>query len=470
MIFSDAAVSAVAQDQLGRSAAAEALYRMLSDPALETPLTVGVFGGWGTGKTSLMRLLQEKIVADKGESHALPLWFDAWAYARQETSLWRALLLRITGELGRRTVELVQNDEQREQLRATLDMLETSLYRSQTIEDRGDLRVNWSAAMPFAADLALRYATAGLSDMAKDEKTGEGPFARFVKVLKGDDAKEAVKFIERESRERYIAEVRSLEQFRRAFQEALKLANVGADGGQRLFLFVDDLDRCLPDDAVAAIEAIKLFLDFPGCVFVLGMDSDVVETGIRARYAKYFVNGEAPFRPGDYLDKVIQVPFRLPPLSIEQVSGYLDGLAARDPGGIVRDARRHVEIAVPDNPRALKRTLNVLRLAAELDGCGAGVEGDVRQQRGHLAKIVLLQICFPEAYRHVVAGGHKRMLQLEMVARGKVSGEEYEQQLVVGRLKALLDEDPFFEGMEENEFLSMLTLSRTLSAKTQEAK
>ena len=53
-------------------------------------------------------------------------------------------------------------------------------------------------------------------------------------------------------------------------------------------VFVDDLDRCLPEKAIEVLEAIKLFLEAPGTVFVLGMDREVVERGVESRYRGFF--------------------------------------------------------------------------------------------------------------------------------------------------------------------------------------
>jgi predicted KAP-like P-loop ATPase len=78
-------------DWLNRHPAVDALRRLLESPTLATPLVVGVYGGWGTGKTSLMRTLE----AELSSPEKLILWFDAWVYARQEEALWRALLLRV---------------------------------------------------------------------------------------------------------------------------------------------------------------------------------------------------------------------------------------------------------------------------------------------------------------------------------------------------------------------------------------
>jgi len=49
----------------------------------QTPLTVGVFGPWGSGKTSLLPMLK-KDVEDKGLRSIRPVWFTAWKYDRHE--------------------------------------------------------------------------------------------------------------------------------------------------------------------------------------------------------------------------------------------------------------------------------------------------------------------------------------------------------------------------------------------------
>jgi hypothetical protein len=148
-------------DWLERGPAVHALQRMLDSPALATPLVVGVYGGWGTGKTSMMRTLEAILTA----SERLILWFDAWVYARQEQALWRALLLRVVEALRERTLTPEERGLQgaeydaakhefdalwispveAEQARQELDEARSSLYRSLTLEERGGIKVNWWA-------------------------------------------------------------------------------------------------------------------------------------------------------------------------------------------------------------------------------------------------------------------------------------------------------------------------------------
>jgi hypothetical protein len=83
--------------------------------------------------------------------------------------------------------------------------------------------------------------------------------------------------IGREAQTHYMRQLESMEQFEKSFEEALGMA-LGRGG--RLVVFVDDLDRCLPEKAVEILEAIKLLLNVPQTIFVLGMDREIVRRGI----------------------------------------------------------------------------------------------------------------------------------------------------------------------------------------------
>src|SRR5689334_748049 len=60
----------------------------------QTPIAIGIFGQWGSGKTSLMHMIKQQLDL-KVDSHCLTVWFNAWKYDHEE-ALWRALLLHLT--------------------------------------------------------------------------------------------------------------------------------------------------------------------------------------------------------------------------------------------------------------------------------------------------------------------------------------------------------------------------------------
>jgi formylglycine-generating enzyme required for sulfatase activity len=158
------------------------------------------------------------------------------------------------------------------------------------------------------------------------------------------------------------------------------------DRPRRLVVFVDDLDRCLPEKAIQVLEAIKLFLDVPGCLFVLGLDPEAVEAAVRARY-----RGEVKAR--EYLEKIIQLPFILPPIEDEAMRAYVTSLAPalRDP----RCAEVFAQGLTP-SPRQVKRTLNIFLLLSRLVERWAALAETITPPR--LAKLVAIQHAHPDLY------------------------------------------------------------------------
>ena len=464
VLFPDAAT-----DWLERRPAVEALKRLLTGQGLLTPLVIGVYGGWGTGKTSLMQTLQ----AELGRSGDIMLWFEAWVYARQEESLWRALLLCLIESL-RGTLKAhpeLTAPGTLASVESELDEARASLYRSMTLKEQGGLRVNWLGALPLAADAALSAVTAGLSsEVAKalsgDEHSG-GLTSALTKWFKGDDTKKAMKLIERAQSERYVEQVVSLEQFQDSFRTLLGRFGIGDK--RKLYVFIDDLDRCLPEEAVAALEAVKLFLNMKGCVFVLGMDREVVEQGIRVRYKE--LGNATSFDPREYLDKIVQIPFSLPPLGADQIGSYLSRLSQQEGqrGAIV--CQDLIRAAAPANPRALKRILNILQLTLYLDGMDDGAIAAIQPgtERGnrvrHICKVVLIQILFPAAYR-ALAQNPALILEAENFAERRESKlREEERKLFEGaRLERLLTLPPIFANMERSEIGRLFTLSKITSS------
>jgi hypothetical protein len=124
-----------------------------------------------------------------------------------------------------------------------------------------------------------------------------------------------------------------LDQFRALFRDMI-IALAGRRG--RVVVFVDDLDRCPPERIVQVLDAIKLFLDVPGCVYVLGLDREIIEQAVKTKFENYD-------NPSDeaqqYLEKIISLPFDLPPLSEKQMKDLVDGLNPHLP-----DAERSTEI------------------------------------------------------------------------------------------------------------------------------
>lgn len=355
-----------------------------------TPLTLGVFGSWGTGKTSLLHQLMSEIKS-KGNPHQRAIWFTAWKYEEQE-ALWRAFLLRVIDGLypHENDERLLLDDLKDEDQRAGaeyLERLERSIYENVSWVESGKWNVNTVELVKQGIRLPiwLAFQLAGQGGIAKD--LGIAP--------------ELAKLLERETREHHLNQLNSLEQFAAEFEKAIKLI-LGNDG--RLIVFVDDLDRCLPEKTIQILEAIKLFMDVPGVVFVLGMDREIVRRGIETYYGAMLKGDKSmdatPINGDSYLQKMVQIPFYLPPLLSNGRAKFINGLLGRDTR-LDALTRQVFSIGVFPTPRQIKRVLNIFfllrQIADEQQRRKLISDGEILNPL--LAKTVLIQSQWPELYQ-----------------------------------------------------------------------
>ncbi|NUM44892.1 MAG: SUMF1/EgtB/PvdO family nonheme iron enzyme [Anaerolineales bacterium] len=372
----------------------DTLADILSSPNTRTPLTIGVFGTWGSGKTSLMRLVQKGLPGSYRTA-----WFDAWKYDK-ETTLWRALLLTVLTALR----EAIPKNN-RSSLKELVD-LETSLYQTIDREEVGNLQINWGKVAEGVGQGVIQI---GLSFLP-----GVSTLTKMVEELQKDGATTAttklVEALERERSKIHIEQVQFLDQFQKRFKELTDKHIVQKN--LRLVVFIDDLDRCLPEKAVEVLEAIKLFLDVEGCAFVLGLDHEVIARGIEIKYKEL---GFDPKTEADrqrfaidgtrYLEKIIQLPFQIPPIERTEMQDFVTGLVQTWPH---KECARVFAEGLGGNPRQVKRTVNVFLLLSGL--------AERRKQEAHpvrLAKIVAIQNALPRLYDFLKDDRHHLLRDLE---------------------------------------------------------
>jgi hypothetical protein len=137
--------------------------------------------------------------------------------------------------------------------------------------------------------------------------------------------------------------------------------------GRCMVVFIDDLDRCTDDVIVQVCEAIKLYLDAPGLIFVLACDQSVLTQGVTAAARGSAEDG----RPRLYLEKIVQVVYRLPEPNEEQVKALINGYvkASRTGGILDQDPIRAILVhSAGTNPRRIKRLINSFVLEYKLGG------------------------------------------------------------------------------------------------------
>ena len=407
-ILSDQPASA---DQLNFAPYAKTLADIIADPGTATPLTIGVFGSWGHGKTSLMRMVERLVTEDPDPDFPVqPVWFNAWLYSQQQ-SLWRALISRVLN--AAHNFSTLDDDTRR-----TLNHLEARLYGN-SHTGGGQL------ALPGAALRGLSGVTLpplmGLELMLRQAQRDGHDDARNLQQLMAD--------VEESDAHTRRDQIAALDDFRCEFETISRkcIANHG-----RLAVFVDDLDRCLPDKAVEVLEAIKLFLDVPGCVFVLGIACEVIEQGIKVCYKDY----ETQLNGAEYLEKIIQIPFALPPVDEQAVQGYIHQIA----GANLPDARCGTvfSVGLEPNPRRIKRTLNIFLLLWRLAQNRSDLRDTIKPVR--LAKIVIIQQYYPRLFE-LITGRPYLLIDLEQRFREGQRDGEMESQRAGARFPSL-ETDP----------------------------
>lgn len=333
------------QEALGLDEYADVLTEFIQ--GCDTPMTIALQGDWGSGKTSLMKLIRKDLNSDK---RYLTVWFNTWQYAQfnMEDTLALSMMSKITDTLALETGT------------ETLKKLKHSL---------------WSASRAVAIGGA---SLVGQGDTAKEmanewERGGGGSGA--------DDP--AI----------------TLERIKEGLAKVVKERTAGET--QKVVVFIDDLDRLVPKRAVELLEAMKVFLDIDRCVYVIACDYSVVAAGLKDKFGL----SEAQLKGKSFFDKIIQVPFKMPTRQY-QVHKYIEQLLRRigvEPDG-ERDVEKYrelVEHSVGFNPRTMKRLLNMLQLLTILKAKRQARGEGSRTDPSHACRVTFAILCMLERYEAI---------------------------------------------------------------------
>ena len=362
------------------------------------PVCVGVFGPWGCGKTTVLQLVQGSLGVNRAN---LVVYTQPWSYD-PETGPKATLIGEVLN-----AVRTHMKDDDKNRLADRLVGLAK--------------RVRWSRVVSLTARSALTASLPELSDL-------EGLF--------GDEDE--------------IVEP-TLQGFRDEFAELLD------DGAfsdlHRVVVVVDDLDRCLPGTIIETLEAIKLFLAVPKMAFVVAADEEPVARAIATALGDSPAGGAAA---RNYLEKIIQIPVRIPALGQSDVEAYVAQLLlwqrvsgnadlfeplrrscadARTAGQatLVADLANAAEggdtdVAMAErlapilyeelagNPRRIKRFLNAYWVRASI-----ALRRGINLEPAAFAKFVLLEELFPTEFRTMLGWLSDGTLeeQLERLEQGE---------------------------------------------------
>lgn len=304
----------------------------------EPRFAVGIFGGWGSGKTTLMQAIRDALAAEQG---LVVADFNAWRFER-EPQLLIPLLDTIRAALVR-GADAAGDSKDGKKIRS-IAIRVGSVVRALATGLTAQLGLPGAVTVSYDVGAAL----AALSSPADPQN----------------------------SQSLYVA---AFDELDRAFRE------LHAAGISRIVVFVDDLDRCLPLNALQVLEAMKLFFDLRGFIFVVGLDEDIVDRAIRAKFAaendpataqttgpKPADTPQLPQRIGrEYVKKIFQIPYSIPPMLPRQLDDLLASMyqeASLDQAQLddltkrVRPYLDYVAVGGRVNPREVKRFINAYTL------------------------------------------------------------------------------------------------------------
>lgn len=280
-------------DFLNYSEASEIVVNVLSNPAM-LPISIGVFGSWGTGKSTILNLIEQRLQTENHRDYIL-IKFDAWLYQGFDDA--RAALIEVV------TLEIAKLVEDNE----------TLLDKTKTITKRvNKLRLlamaaegtAWIAGIPTfgAAYKAVEAIGEGIKGKADSEDS-----KAISKIIK--DGQSGLKELLSEEITSAPKEIAALK---------TEFADLLLGFNKKIVIFVDNLDRCLPKQTIQTLESLRLFLFMPNTAFVIAADEDMVRHAVKEHF-----NGIDEKHITDYLDKLIQFPVKVPKISTREVRAYL---------------------------------------------------------------------------------------------------------------------------------------------------
>ncbi|RPE76008.1 MULTISPECIES: P-loop NTPase fold protein [unclassified Frondihabitans] len=402
-------------DFLSFDAVAGTAVEALLDSRLD-PIALGLSGSWGSGKTSVLRLIAKELEGHADDRSRLVIQTDPWRYDPQLGAK-ESLIGEILSALASEIPEDGTGEKAKNLLRRLVK------------------RVEWGKALQVAAKSAITVTLPSVDSLLGLVKPAEDP--------------------------NEPEPITDMVQFRAEFQKLLE--SDGLAHLKNVIVLVDDLDRCLPPTVVETLETIRLFLSVPRMSFVIAADEERVAEAIAEHFPKTdgaSTGEESPARL--YLHKIVQTSVPVPALSdfdteaymvLLQIRSLVDAPRFSSIVGEVATARRAstpiesiralsddafltarnsatrikqiVHEKTKGNPRRIKRFMNDLSVRLNI-ASRRGIELDAAT----IAKLMVLEQYFPDEFREVTGWLREQKLRSNMEALERRAGSSTTEEVV----------------------------------------
>ena len=336
--YPDKPVSSVQNDLFSVETYIDCLCQFIKN--CDTPMTISIQGDWGSGKTSMMNMICEKMEADIS-----PVWFNTWQFS--QFSFGNSLVFSMM------TVLLNGLGCEKESINKVLG---------------GVLRFTKNVAIGTVDHFVGGYAADKVNDILTPEATV-------------DYANEIIQLKER-------------------FQAAVN-KKIAVDKKSRVVVFVDDLDRLQPAKAIELLEVLKLFLDCENCVFVLAVDYEVVTMGIKQKFGEDVSKEKGRSFFDKIIQLPFKMPVAQYDIK-KYVADSLERMQLKNDEETLGLFERLIQNSIGFNPRSMKRLFNTYQLLYIISANSAkDVDENIRQRV--LFASICLQMSYENAYRHFMS-------------------------------------------------------------------
>jgi predicted KAP-like P-loop ATPase len=321
LVNTDAEIHTAAEDRLGREPFCRRVVDRIVAAGRGPSVVFGLAGPWGAGKTSVLNIIDDLLTQEHGEDWTL-VRFTAWSAPDVEA---------LTNEFYQAIAAAMPQDT-----------------------EAGRHAVNWLLSMAPVAAAAGKAAAV----TAIESKLGKGVWAKSSAATADALADRIGKF--KLQPDPFITRFDKLSQ---AINKA----------GRNVVVVVDDIDRLHSDELLGVMKAVRLLGRFNRVHYLLSYDQQTVLDVLQATD----IARNDDRRARQYLEKIVQYPFVLPPLQVSQIEAELDAALQKvaaihrvtlEPAGNGRlGTIPRIIHALPDTDVELLTLRRINRLAAQVE-------------------------------------------------------------------------------------------------------
>ena len=371
----------------------------------KTPFTIGIYGDWGLGKTTLMKYVENKLrekmnqdLKNKKKPTVIPVWFNAWRYERENQFALMPLLKKI----------------------------EYAIPEDEFKGLRNAFREAGLLTLEIASEIIPSIVSSNFGNIIGNIFTIG--FKNLNNKLKRID-------------ENVIKNTIYFEGLEKIEQQINKINDI------RIVIFIDDLDRCSPNKTLEIFESMKAFFDIPGIIYVIGISFEKITELMSIVYKNTNLSGN------QYLEKIIQFHISIPEWTEADIIELVKKLTENDIvneyyKNSIRSHAKLISLCIKKNPRLLKKFLNNFIFTLE----------SYSISKENIQQILVLQVLYLNWYSYYNYFIKRGKELIEIICGKKSHFEKSKVAVEDNRFRTVVNNDEYFTDFfkrNENTFLSI---------------